>query len=87
MKLNQENQKLKAAMRPRNDPTIGPVERLKTDYSNRTETMDDDLSFIQEVMAGASTAIPEFNAEAVRHLNHPFWMPCVCTGALLVSVA
>lgn len=66
MKLHQENQKLKAAMRPRNDPTVGPLERLKTDYNNRTETMDDDLSFIQEVMAGAATAIPEFNAEMVR---------------------
>jgi hypothetical protein len=65
VKLHQENQKLKAALRPRNDPTIAPVERLKQDYANRTETMDDDLSFIQEVMAGASTAIPEFNAEMV----------------------
>lgn len=66
VKLHQENQKLKSALRPRNDPTIGPVERLKNDYTQRTDTMDDDLSFIQEVMAGASTAIPEFNAEMVR---------------------
>jgi hypothetical protein len=65
-KLHHENSKLKAALRPRNDPTIVPVERLKGDYQNRTDTMDDDLAFIQEVMAGASTAIPEFNAELVR---------------------
>jgi hypothetical protein len=65
VKLHQENHKLKAVLRPRNDPTVGPVERLKSDYHNRTETMDDDLAFIQEVMAGASTAIPEFNAEMV----------------------
>lgn len=61
-----ENTKLKAHLRPRHDPTIAPVERLKNDFHSRTETMDDDLSFIQEVVGGAATAIPEFNAELVR---------------------
>ena len=56
------------------------VERLKSDYVNRTETMDDDLSFIQEVMAGASTAIPEFNGEAVRSAG-PLCLLCPATGS------
>lgn len=63
------------------------VERLKGDYVNRTETMDDDLSFIQEVMAGASTAIPEFNGEAVR-LPAPLCLLCPATGSpFLVVIA
>ena len=33
--------------------------------------MDDDLSFIQEVVGGAATAIPEFNAELVCPWNGP----------------
>ena len=34
VKLHQENQKLKAALRPRNDPSMPAVERLKSDYVN-----------------------------------------------------
>ena len=58
------------------DPTREPVDRLNTDFANRKATLDDDLSFIQEVVTGAATAIPDFNPEVVRpapyshHLHH-----------------
>lgn len=48
------------------DLTKEPVDRLKSDFESRKSTLDDDLSFIQEVVTGASTAIPDFNPEVVR---------------------
>jgi hypothetical protein len=51
--------------RRQKDATRQPIETLQHDYKLRTDVMDDDLSFIQEVVTGTATAIPDFNAEVV----------------------
>ena len=61
---------LSGAQRRGPDPTKEPVDRLHADFANRKSTLDDDLSFIQEVVTGASTAIPDFNPEMVRACSH-----------------
>lgn len=50
----------------RKDATRQPIGALQHDYKLRTDIMDDDLSFIQEVVTGTATAIPDFNPEVVR---------------------
>ena len=52
--------------RQKTDPTLEPVQLMYNDFTYKKGLLDDDLSFIQEVVTGASTAIPDFNPEVVR---------------------
>ena len=55
-----------STVRQKTDPTLEPVQLMYNDFTYKKGLLDDDLSFIQEVVTGASTAIPDFNPEVVR---------------------